>query len=132
MTSPCLSQFRGWKILILVGVRRGHSGISWRVNGVLFVGVSYRESCGFFYCSTFSQPFPVFIACSCSWRDCTLGEVLIYSGKIIMINYFILWFKSYVFVFQNTLRSKFQNISCKNVKQWRNSAISPLSCCELL
>ena len=29
----CLSQFRGWKIPIQVGVWRGHSGISWRFNG---------------------------------------------------------------------------------------------------
>ena len=29
----CFSQFWGWKIPIQVGVRRGHSGISWRFNG---------------------------------------------------------------------------------------------------
>ena len=35
MTSSCLSQFRGWKIPILVGVWRGHSGISRSLNGVI-------------------------------------------------------------------------------------------------
>ena len=38
MTSSCLSQFRGWKIPILVGVWRGHSGLSKSFNGV----ISYR------------------------------------------------------------------------------------------
>ena len=35
MTSSCLSQFRGWKIPILVGVWRGQSGLSKRFNGVI-------------------------------------------------------------------------------------------------
>ena len=35
MTSSCLSQFQGWKIHILVGVWRGQSGISRRLNGVI-------------------------------------------------------------------------------------------------
>ena len=85
----CLSQFRGWKIHIQVGVWRGHWGLSWIFNGVVFLGVIYREALGSFYCNTFSQPFPVFIAYSCSWRDCTLGEPLIYLGEIIII---YLWF----------------------------------------
>ena len=38
MISSCLSQFWGWKIPILIGVWRGHSGISRRFNGV----ISYR------------------------------------------------------------------------------------------
>ena len=59
-------------------------------NGFLFLGVIYRESYVSFYFSSFSQPFPIFIAYSCSWRDCTLGELLIYLGKILMPHYFIL------------------------------------------
>ena len=34
----------------------------WIFNGFLFSSVIYRESLGSFYCNTFSQPFPVFIA----------------------------------------------------------------------
>ena len=54
-------------------------------HGFLFVGVIYREGCGLLYCITFSQPFPVFIAYSCSWRDCTLGEILYFLGEIILV-----------------------------------------------
>ena len=43
MTSSCLSQFRSWKIPILVGVWKGKLGISWSFNGVLFSGASYRN-----------------------------------------------------------------------------------------
>ena len=96
-------------------------------NWVLFIGLIYRKYFGFLFCNTFSQPFPIFMAYSCSWRDCALGEVLISLGKLIMNHYFIFWFKWYIFQFNNTLRSKYWNISCKNVNQWRNSAISPLS-----
>ena len=53
-------------------------------HGVLFSGVSYRKSCGFFYCNTLSQLFPVFTPYSCQWRDCALGELLISLGKIII------------------------------------------------
>ena len=35
MTSSCLSQFRGWKIPILIGVWRVQSGISRSLNGVI-------------------------------------------------------------------------------------------------
>ena len=128
----CLSQFWGWKIPIQVGVWRGHSGISWIFNGVLFSVLIYRKSCGFFYFSTLSQLFPVFTPYSCKWRDCALGELLIFLGKLLMIHYFIFWFKLFVFKFQHTLNSKCQNISFKNVKQWSNSVISPLSCCAPL
>ena len=36
MTSSCLTQFRGWKIPILVAIWRGHSGISRSlINGII-------------------------------------------------------------------------------------------------
>ena len=132
MTSSCLCQFRGWEITILFGVWRDHSGISWRFNGVLFVGVSYSKSFGFFYCSTLSQLFPVFTPYSCQWRDCALGDILISLGKIIMP--IILCSDVYYlyFMFRRLSGRNTQNNSCKNVEQWRNSAISPLSCCEPL
>ena len=44
MTSSCLSQFWGWKIPILIGVWRGHSGISRRFNGVIIYRCSYNIS----------------------------------------------------------------------------------------
>ena len=81
----CLSQFQGWKIPIQVCFWRGHLGISWRFNGFLFVGVGYRESHVSFYCNTFSQPFPVFMAYSCSWRDYALGELMYSLGEIFLI-----------------------------------------------
>ena len=55
------------------------------LNGVVITGVGYRATRGFFYCSTSSQPFPIFIAYSCSWRDCALGEILYFVGNIIMV-----------------------------------------------
>ena len=94
-----------------------------------FSGVSYKETLGFFSCNNFSQPFPIFIAHSCSWSDCALGELLISLGNILIPHYFMFWCKWSIFQVQNTFRSKYHKISCKNVKQWRNSAISPLSCC---
>ena len=42
------------------------------------------KECVFFYFNTLSQLFPVFTPYSCQWRDCTLGELLISLGKIIM------------------------------------------------
>ena len=59
-------------------------------HGVVFSGLIYRQARGSFYCSTFPQASPIFIAYSCSWRDCALGELLISLGKIIMIHYYIL------------------------------------------
>ena len=85
-----------------VGAWRGHTGISWRFLGVLFVGVRYRESFGILYCITFSQPFLVFMAYSCSWRDCALGELLIIFS---------------LFHVQNNLSLNTQNNACKNVEQ---------------
>ena len=103
-------------------------GISWS----LFEGVIYRESRGFFYCITFFQPFPIFIAYSCSWRDCALGELLIYLGKIIIPMILCSDLYSPLFKFIIFLGRKTQKKSCKNFEQRRNSVISPLSCCEPL
>ena len=44
MTSSCLSQFRGWKIPILVGVGKCLYGFSRRFNGFLFIGTRYSSS----------------------------------------------------------------------------------------
>ena len=71
----------------------------------VFSGVGYKEDHGSFYYNIFSQPFPVFIVYSCSWRDCALGELLISLGKIIMPHYFMLGSKLYVFQFQLVLSS---------------------------
>ena len=108
----------------LVGVWKGHSGISWIFNGVLFSGVSYMKSCVFFYCSTLSQLYLVFTPYSCQWRDCTLGELLISFWNIIMP--IILFFYVYSIYFTLKILSgvNTQNNSCKHVEQWRNSVIS--------
>ena len=86
-------------------------------HGVLFLGVNYRKSCVFFYCSTLSQLFLVFTPYSCQWKDCALGELLIYLGNIIMLiilcyDLYALYFMSRRLSGQNT-----QNNSCKNVEQ---------------
>ena len=130
-----MTSFLPYRIL-----RAKYSNLSWCLERpiryfmdfylIFFSGVRYMESHGFFYCNTSFKTFPIFIAYSCSWRDCALGEILIYLGVIIMPNYFMFWCKLFLFQVQKTLRSKYWNISCKNVNQWRNSAISPLSCCE--
>ena len=132
MTSSCHSQFRGWKITILVGVWKGHSGISWSFNEFLFSFLSYKKECGFFYCSTLSQLFLVFTPYSCQWRDCALGELLISLGNIIIpiILFYDVYPIYFMFIILSVLNT--QNNSCKNVEQWRNSVISPLSCCEPL
>ena len=44
MTSSCLSQFRGWKIPILIGDWRCHSGISRSFNGFIIYRFSYISS----------------------------------------------------------------------------------------
>ena len=68
MTSSCLSQFRGWKIPILVGVGRGHSGISKRLNGVLVTVSSYNISWThqISVCSSFHLKFSHHISAPCS------------------------------------------------------------------
>ena len=127
-----ISQFWGWNIPIQVGVWRGHSSLWRRFNGFLFVGVSYRKSCGFFYCSTLSQLFPVFTPYSCQWRDCALAELLISLGNIIMLIIICSDVYALYFMFRRLSGRNTQNNSCKNVEQWRNSVISPLSYCEPL
>ena len=111
---------------------RAFMELSWSFNGVLFAGVSYRKSCGFFYCSTLSQLFPIFTPYSCKWRDCALGELLSSLVKIIMIIilHYNLYSLCFMFIILSGLNT--QNNSCKNVEQWRNIAISPIPCCKLL
>ena len=79
-----------------------------------------------------SQLFPVFTPYSCQWRDCALGEILISLGKIIMKIILCYNLYSLYFIFIRLSGLNTQNNSCKNVEQWRNSVISPLSCCEPL
>ena len=47
----------------------------------------YREVFFSFYCRTFSQPFPVFMVYSCSWKDCALGELLCSLGELLMVHF---------------------------------------------
>ena len=85
-----------------------------------------------FYCSTLSQLFPVFTPYSCQWRDCALGELLISLGKIIMpiILCYDVYYMYFIFIILSCQNTQYN--SSKNVEQWRNSVIPPLSCCEPL
>ena len=101
MTSSCLSQFRWWKIPILVGVWRGHSGISRRFNGV----ISYRcklknlMDISSSYCSSFHLKFSHHI--SAIWNEVHLVSysslrVILYCSIILYsdVNALIFNFKN--------------------------------------
>ena len=82
MTSSCLSQFRGWKIPILVGVGRGHSGITRRLNGVLVKVSSYIISWThqISSCSSFHLKFPHHI--SAPWSEAHLVSYSSIWGRL--------------------------------------------------
>ena len=79
------------------------------------------------YLSTICRFHTIFM----SMEGLRFGWAIDLFGEDYNANYIIWWFICSVFHFQKT-RRKTQNNSCKNVEQWRNSVISPLSCCEPL
>ena len=104
MTSPCLSQFWGWNIPILVGVWKGHSSISWRFNGFLFSGSSYMNfmEISISACSSIHLKFSHHI--SALWSE---AHLVIYSS---------IWGRFYcstiLYSDVNYLYLKFKNVSC--------------------
>ena len=108
MTSSCLIQFRGWKIPILVGVGRGHLGISRSLNGVLVIVAWYNRSwthqisaCSFFHLN-FSHHI------SAPWSEAHL------------VSYSSIWgsfsCSSILYSDVNSLLFKFRNFSGKKSK----------------
>ena len=110
MTSSWLSQFRVWKIPILVGDWRGHSGISRRLNGV----ISYRCNLqklmyiSISACSSFHLKFSHHI--SALWSEAHL------------VSYSSLWrslsWSSILYSDVNSLLFKFINLSGRKAKKY--------------
>ena len=110
MTSSCLSQFRGWKIPILVGVWRVKSGISrifnevisyiWKLQHLMDISISS--------CSSFHLKF--FHHISARWSETHL------------VSYSSLWgrlsFSSILYYNLNSLLFNFINISGLNSKKY--------------
>ena len=129
----CLSQFRGWKIPIQVGIWRGHSGISWIFNGFFIFGFNLQGSPWFLLVqhilSTISSLYCIFLLMEGLW----FGWAIVlfgrdYNGKflivIILIYYFIHIHKVLV------LNTKWMYV--KVIINEQTMAISPLYWCMLL
>ena len=124
MTSSCLSQFRGWKIPILVGVWRGHLGISRRFNGVLVIGASYSSSWThqISACYSFHLNFSHHI--SAAWSE------------VHLVSYSSIWWRLFLsnilYYDVNSLLFKFRNMSGRKAKKYHvlllnNEEIVPFS-----
>ena len=103
MASSCLNQFRGWNIPILVGVGRGHSGISKSLNGVLVTFSSYNISWThqISACSSFHLKFSHHI--SAPWSEAHMVSYPSIWGS--------LYFSSILYFDINYLLFKFINLS---------------------
>ena len=117
---------------ILVGVWKFQSGISWRFNGVLFLVLIYSKAFGFFYCSTLST-ISNFHTIFMPMEGLRFRWDIDLFGEYYNANYIMCWcIFSIYYIYIRLSGRNIQNNSCKNVQQWRNSVISPLSCCEPL
>ena len=97
--SVCSSQFRGWKIPILVGVWRGHSGISRRLNGVISHRCKLQQHMDISssYCSSFHLKFSHHISAlwseahlvsySSLWGSFSCSSILYYDVNYILFNF---------------------------------------------
>jgi len=112
MTSSCLSQFRGWKIPILVGVWIGHSGISRRLNGLISYSFKIKNllEISISSCSSFHLKFSHHISTLCS------------EAHLVLVSYSSLWGSLYcsriLYYDLNYLIFKFINISGWNSKKY--------------
>ena len=97
-----------WNIPILVGVWKGHSGISWRFNGVLFLGEIYSNfmDISISSCSSIHLKFSHHI--SALWSE------------VHLVRYSSLWGRlscsSILYSDVNSLLFKFRNISGRKSK----------------
>ena len=98
MTSSCLSQFQGWKISILVGVWRSHSGISRSFNGVIIYRCKLQHlvNISILACSSFHLKFSHHISAlwseahlmrySSIWGSFSCSSILYYDLNYMYIN----------------------------------------------
>ena len=110
MTSSCLSQFRGWKIPILVGVGRGQSGISRKLNGFLVTGSSYISSWTHHIsaCSSFHIKFSHHI-----WAPWSEVHLVRYSSIWGRLSWY-----SNLYSYVNYILFNFRNISCQKENKY--------------
>ena len=81
MTSSCLSQFRGWKIPILIGDWRGHSGISRCFSGVIICNCIYSISWTLQDSSHSPSHLTFFHHISVRWSEAHLVSHLYFWGR---------------------------------------------------
>ena len=81
MTSSCLSQFRGWKIPILIGDWRGQLGISRRFNGVIIYRFIYSSSWTFQDSAHSPSHLTFFHHISARWSEAHLVSHLSFWGR---------------------------------------------------
>ena len=108
MTSPWLSQFRGWKIPILVGVWRGHSGISRSSDGI----IGYR--CKLYHLMDIS------ISSCSSFHLKFSHHILALWSEAHLVSYWSIWGRfscsSILYYDVNSLLFKFTNLSGRKSK----------------
>ena len=119
MTSSCLSQFRGWKIPILVSVGRGKLGISRRLNGLLVTGASYRISWTHHSstCSSFHLKFSHHI--SALWSEAHLVSYSSIWGRFScsIILYYDLNYLYFKFINLSGRNSKISHVLFSNIQE---------------
>ena len=119
MTSSCLSQFRGWKIPILVHVWRGQSSISRRLNGVISYRFNLQQlmDISSLSCSSFHLKFshhisalwsePHLVSYSSLWGSFSFSSIL-YSD----VNYLL-----FNFINISGLKSKISHVLLSNTEE---------------
>ena len=107
MSSPCLSQFRGWEIPILVGVWRGHSGLSRIFNGFISYNFKLQQlvDISISACSSFHLKFSHHISSlwseahlvsySSLWGSLYCSSILYYDLNYMHLNFINLSFLKY-------------------------------------
>ena len=81
MTSSCLSQFWGWKIPMLIGDWRGHSGISRSLIVVIIYRCSYNSSWTLHYLAHSPSHLTFFHHISAQWSEAHLVSHLSFWGS---------------------------------------------------
>ena len=81
MTSSCLSQFRGWKIPIVIGDWRCHLSLSRRFNGVIIYRSSYNSSWTLQDSAHSPSHLTFFHHISARWSEAHLVSHLSFWGK---------------------------------------------------
>ena len=126
----CLSQFWGWKILIQVGVWRGHSGLSWSFNGVCICRYKLQGSSWFLLVQHFLSTISSFYCIFLLMEGLCFGWAIVLFGRdypdtfIIVINLILYFIHSHKF---SGLNIKWLNV--KVIINEQTMTISPLYWC---